>query len=356
MSAFSRRIRVLIVDDSPIVRRILSGALEGEPDLEVVGAFPDPVAAKRYIPELAPDVLTLDIEMPRMDGITFLREMMATAPIPAIVISSVAQQGCERAMQALEAGAVEVLAKPGGPFSVSDLRLALPNKVRAAAHARLPRPSPAARPPAKATALPDVQSGSGTLVAIGASTGGTEAIREVLERLPAAFPPVVVVQHIPPGFSRSFAERLNSRCSLSVREASDGDAVGQGTVLVAPGDQHMVLQRRGRNFSVRLNSGPRVCYQRPSVDVLFQSVAATAGANAIGVILTGMGNDGAAGLLRMKQAGAQTLAQDEATCVVYGMPKEAVRAGAVDSVLHLTRIAEAICRLVRPVSAAGRVM
>ncbi|HYO83555.1 MAG TPA: chemotaxis response regulator protein-glutamate methylesterase [Bryobacteraceae bacterium] len=379
MSTPARKIRVLIVDDSAIVRRILTDTLKGEPDLEVVAAVPDPIAARQSIAALHPDVITLDIEMPIMDGITFLRELMATTPIPAIIISSVAQAGCDRAMQALEAGAVEVVAKPGGPFSVSDLRLLLPQQVRAAANAKVQLrsgPTPAAGPPgatpaplqSPSTVSPPWRrtltrstavrgSGSATLVAIGASTGGTEAVKEVLTQLPSDFPPVLVVQHIPAGFSNSFAKRLNALSPLDVREASDGDKVLPGTVLIAPGDRHMVLQRIAGQFSVRLDSGPRVCYQRPSVDVLFNSVAALCGPAAVGVILTGMGNDGAEGLLHMREAGARTIGQDESSCVVYGMPKEAARCGAVETVLPLSRIADGILRLVRTPStpvAAGR--
>jgi two-component system chemotaxis response regulator CheB len=344
MSA-ARPIRVLIIDDSAIVRKILTDTLSGELDLTVVGALPDPVAAREKLAELRPDVLTVDIEMPRMDGITFVRELMATTPIPCIIISSVAQRGCERAVQALEAGAVEILAKPNGPFSVGDLKLSLAQKIRAAAHARVFRRS--ARLPVAAGPAPVVirkpRPCEGALIAIGASTGGTEAIRIVLERLPANCPPVLVVQHIPPVFSKSFADRLNTCCAISVREARDADRLQPGLALVAPGDWHMVLRKAPLGLQVKLNSGPRVCYQRPAVEVLFGSVAQTSGVKALGIILTGMGNDGAAGLKRMRDAGAFTIAQDEATSVVYGMPREAVRLGAATEVLPLPRIADAIC-------------
>ena len=342
----NRRIRVLIVDDSAIVRRILTEALSGENDIEVVGTAPDPYVARDKILALQPDVLTLDIEMPRMDGLTFLKKLMHFHPMPAIIISSLAQPSCLAALQALEFGAVEVLAKPGGPYSVGELRQSLAQKVRAAAAARirLPEPAGAAReakasPPARlaAPALPP-----GTVLAIGASTGGTEAIATVLTRIPQSCPGIVITQHIPAQFSRAFANRLNTLCAMDVKEAEDGDTLRSGLALVAPGDFHMLLRRSGGRYYVSVKTGPRVCYQRPSVDVLFSSVAEAAGAEAVGVLLTGMGNDGAQGLLRMRHAGARTIAQDEATCVVYGMPREAVALGAAAQVLPLTAIAEAM--------------
>jgi two-component system, chemotaxis family, protein-glutamate methylesterase/glutaminase len=344
-----RPIRVLIVDDSAIVRKLLTESLNGSADIEVVGTAPDALVAKDRIGSLQPDVITLDIEMPRMDGLSFLRSLPADMSSAVIVVSSFGQSGCSAALQALEAGAVDVVAKPGGPYSVSDLRSILPGKIRAAflsrrpcsvalkdvsSPARLDRPSRR-----KGPALP--------LIAIGASTGGTEAIRTILSDMPEASPPILIVQHIPPVFSKAFAERLNSSCKLSVSEAVDGDPVEPGRVLLAPGNLHMSLirtgNRTGSGLKVSVSSGPRVCYQRPSVDVLFQSVAEMLGASAIGVILTGMGSDGARGLLRMKEAGARTIGQDENTCVVYGMPKEAIRAGAVQQVVPLGLVAQAIC-------------
>ena len=340
-------IRVLIVDDSSIVRKVLSDALAHEPDLEVVGAVPDPIVAMEKISALKPDVLTLDLEMPRMDGLTFLRKLMATNPLPVIVISSIAQAGCRAALEAMEAGAVEVLAKPAGPYSVGELKLTLARQVRAAAASR-PRLStrlaaPSSLPP---RTLATLGRASDTVVLIGASTGGTEAIRQVLQSLPPDCPPVVAVQHIPPVFSRSFAERLDQLCSIKVREAQPGDALMPGTALVAPGDYHLVI-RSGFPLSVQLRQGPRVCYQRPSVDVLFQSAVQVCATRVVGVILTGMGNDGAAGLLALRKAGAHTIAQDESTSVVYGMPAEAARLGAARQILPLHRIAEAICAQAR---------
>jgi len=364
----SRKIRVLIVDDSAIVRKILSDALAGEPDLEVVGTAPDPYVARDKILALRPDVLTLDIEMPRMDGLTFLKKLMHFHPLPAVIISSLAQPSCQAAVRALELGAVEVLAKPGGPYSVGELRTTLAAKIRAAAASRVRRPAPVAPPPAAplpAPSAPAVSSlaaaslavaslavaspavaplalAADTVVAIGASTGGTEAIAAILTRLPASTPGIVIAQHIPPHFSRAFANRLNDLCALRVKEAQDGDELRSGLALVAPGDFHMVLRKNAGRYSVNVKTGPRVCYQRPSVDVLFQSVADAAGPAVVGVLLTGMGNDGAQGLLKMRQAGARTMAQDEATCVVFGMPREAIELGAAEKVLPLAAMANAI--------------
>ncbi len=340
MSLAGRRIRVLVVDDSAIVRKILTESLASEPDLEVVGSAPDPYIARDKILALQPDVLTLDIEMPRMDGITFLQKLMRFRPMPVIVISSLGQASCDKAVEALRLGAVEVLAKPSGPYSVGELRLVLANKIRAAAAARV-RPALPSPPPAGnhgAAPLPGAAFDPSVLVAIGASTGGTEAIQTILQRLPESTPPIVITQHIPAGFSRAFADRLNQICAVRVKEAEDGDEVVAGRALVAPGDFHMLVRRTGAVRRVAVKTGPRVHYQRPAVDVLFTSVAECCGADAIGVLLTGMGSDGAQGLLKMKEAGALTIAQDEATCVVFGMPREAIRMGAAGKVLPLDRI------------------
>jgi two-component system chemotaxis response regulator CheB len=342
--AAERKIRVLIVDDSAIVRKMLAEALASEPDLEVVGTAPDPYVARDKILSLRPDVLTLDVEMPRMDGLTFLKKLMRFHPLPVIIISSLAQSSSQTALEALQCGAVEVLAKPGGPYSVGELKQDLPQKVRAAAQARVGLAKPQlARPPA----VPLVLSGASTstVIAIGASTGGTEAIREVLTAMPANMPGIVIVQHIPPVFSLAFANRLNDLCKLRVKEAADGDRVTSGLVLIAPGNFHMTLVKAGGEYRVSIQDGPRVCYQRPSVDVLFESVANVAKSDAIGAILTGMGSDGAQGLLRMKRAGARTIAQDEASCVVFGMPREAIRMGGVDRVLPLNRVAAELTAL-----------
>lgn len=344
-----RKIKVLIVDDSAIVRKLLGDALSGHADIEVVGTAPDPYIARDKILSLHPDVVTLDIEMPRMDGLTFLKKLAKFHPIPVIVISSLAQASSQAALDAMRSGAVHVLAKPGGPYSVGELRLDLAHNVRAAAEAGarrrltpLPPPETAAiSGPVKAApilrgALPD------SLIAIGASTGGTEALQHILVQLPENIPAIVIAQHIPARFSHAFANRLNQLCKFEVKEAEDGDLVQAGRALIAPGDFHMLIRKNGAGYRAVVKNGPRVCYQRPSVDVLFDSVAEAAGPKAIGVILTGMGNDGAHGLLQMKHKGARTLAQDEASCVVFGMPREAIHVGAVDHIIPLKDMARSI--------------
>ncbi|ACO32740.1 MULTISPECIES: chemotaxis response regulator protein-glutamate methylesterase [Acidobacterium] len=341
------RIRVLIVDDSAIVRKLLTEALSGERDIEVVGTAPDPFVARDKILALKPDVLTLDIEMPRMDGVTFLKRLMHFHPLPVIVISSLGVASSRVALEALEAGAIDVLAKPGGPQSVGDLRHGLAAKIRAAKVARLrtaakATPVTATAAPVSRIAQPRRSFPSSSVIAIGASTGGTEAILQVLREMPKDVPPIVIAQHIPAVFSRSFANRLNEICAIEVREAADGDELRSGLALVAPGNFHMLLRKAGTGYRVEVKDGPMVCFQRPSVDVLFQSVAQAAGRHATGAILTGMGSDGAMGLLEMKKSGARTLAQDEASCVVFGMPKEAIRHDAVDRVLPLSSICGAL--------------
>ena len=341
------RIKVLIVDDSAIVRKVLTDALSGEPDIEVVGTAPDPYVARDKILALKPDVLTLDIEMPRMDGLTFLKKLMHYRPMPVIVISSLGVASSRTALQALEAGAIDVLAKPGCPQSVGELRLSVATKIRAARIARVPssKPMPPAvpQPSVRSTIpVPAPAFSSSSVIAIGASTGGTEAIRTVLAGLPANCPGVVIAQHIPAVFSRSFANRLNELCAIQVREAQDGDRLEAGLALIAPGNFHMLLRRASSGYQVEIKDGPLVCYQRPAVDVLFHSVANSAGPNAVAAILTGMGCDGVQGMLAMKKAGARTIVQDEETCVVFGMPKEAIKAGAADQVLPLPSIADAL--------------
>ncbi len=376
------KIRVLVVDDSAIVRKVLSGILEAEPDIEVVGTAPDPFIARDKILSLRPDVITLDIEMPRMDGLTFLDKVMRHHPLPVIMISSLAQSSTQAALEAMNRGAVDVLAKPGGPYSVGDLKGDLPRRVRAAAGARLrgmagnaqspPGPGSgrtagsaqaenrelAVRHGPAAAGAPGPGSGQqaqaggmlkqSMLVAIGASTGGTVAIERVLTALPAQMPPMVIAQHIPAGFSAAFAQRLNKVCAMEVREACEGDQTRPGLALIAPGNRHMrVRQGQAGGWRVHLDDGPKVCYQRPSVDVLFQSVAEEAGARAAGVILTGMGSDGANGLLSMRQAGGRTCAQDEASCVVFGMPREAIEKGAAERILPIDHIAAALLEICR---------
>jgi len=341
-------VRVLIVDDSAIVRRIFTQELSKHQDIEVIGTAPDPYVARDKIVHLQPDVVTLDIEMPRMDGISFLRKLMRYNPLPTIVVSSLTPRNSEMALEALECGAVDVLAKPGGSYSVGDMSVQLADKIRAAARARPRGPGHNGGPADARKAIP-VASGSlkrttHKLIALGASTGGTEALRAVLTRMPSNCPGIVVVQHMPPKFTTAFANRLNDLCQIEVREAKDGDSVLPGLALIAPGNYHMLLRRSGARYYVEVKTGPLVCHQRPSVDVLFCSVAQYAGANAVGVIMTGMGKDGAKGLLEMRNGGGRTIAQDEASCVVYGMPKEAVRNGAVEHVVPLDQIPEAVFR------------
>lgn len=339
------KVRVLIVDDSALVRRILAQELSKCPMIEVVGAAPDPYVARDMIEELRPDVLTLDIEMPRMDGLTFLRQLMTHYPLPVVVLSSLTPAGSDMALEALEIGAIEVLAKPQGrAHSVENLIPQLIEKVIAASRAKV---LPIRRTGSVEASLKlSLTRSTNRVVAIGASTGGTEAIREILVRYPPNCPGTVVVQHMPAGFTRAFAQRMNDLCRARVKEASDGDVVAPGTVLIAPGNMHMLLRRSGSVYFVNIKYGPYVNYQRPSVDVLFTSVAKYAGANAVGVILTGMGNDGAEGLLSMRQAGARTVAQDGASCVVFGMPLSAIKLGAAEFVVPLGDIASKVLELI----------
>jgi len=336
------RIRVLIVDDSAIVRKVLTDALSGEPDIEVVGTAPDPYVARDKILALKPDILTLDLEMPRMDGLTFLKKVMHYQPMPVIVISSLGVASSQAALQALEAGAIDVLAKPGGPQSVGELRHTVAAKIRAARAARLRKSEHAPQVSRPSVLKCSPPFASSAVIAIGASTGGTEAIRHVLAGLPENAPGVVIAQHIPAVFSHSFANRLNELCAMQVREAQDGDKLEPGVALIAPGGFHMLLRRGSSGYRVEIKDGPLVCFQRPAVDVLFHSVAEVAGSNATAAILTGMGSDGVHGMLALKKVGARTIAQDEESCVVFGMPKEAITVGAVDHVLPLTAIADAL--------------
>ncbi len=325
-------IRVLIVDDSPTVRAVLRAALARESDIEVIGEAPDPYVARELISRQKPDVMTLDMEMPRMDGLTFLRKVMEHLPIPTIVVSSLTARGSELAMQAFEAGAVEVLQKPVGPHQVGALALELSRSVRAAAASKLDR----RRTAGPGAPLPSLTSCLDAVLAIGASTGGTVALEAILCRFPSNAPAIVVTQHMPPVFTAAFAQRLTRLCQIEVREAADGDEVMQGLALIAPGGMHLMVRKDGIHRYAEVRAGPKVSGHAPSVDVLFRSVARSVGAASVGVILTGMGRDGARGLREMHDAGATTFSQDEASCVVYGMPHAAEEEGAVDHVVSLT--------------------
>jgi two-component system chemotaxis response regulator CheB len=349
-----RPVRVLIVDDSAVVRQLLSRELARYPHIQVVGVAADPYIARDKIVQLQPDVLTLDIEMPRMDGLTFLRKLMAHHPMPVVVVSSLTGEGTRTAVEAMAAGAVDVVGKPGSAYSIESLSPILAQKVENAARARVrakpPAPATAAAAAAAAAHAPRAAGEAMTattdkIVALGASTGGVQALTEVLSALPATAPGTVVVQHMPARFTASFAERLNGICQLEVKEAIDGDTVIPGRVIIAPGGMHMRLRRSGARYYVEVVDGPEVQHQKPSVDVLFDSVAKYAGANAVGAILTGMGADGAAGLLNMRRAGARTIAQDEATSTVFGMPMEAIKCGAAERVLPLGEVARNLVAL-----------
>ena len=338
-------IRVLVVDDSALVRRVLCDELGRQPDIEVVGTATDPYVARDRIVRLRPDVVTLDVEMPRMDGLSFLAKLMKHYPIPVVVVSSLTPRDSDNAVRALALGAVDVVAKPGSALSVPDVAGALARAIRHASTVRVsalrnrvtndPR---AATPVATGAALLPT---THKVLAIGASTGGTQAIEQLLRALPADAPGTVIVQHMPEHFTAAFARRLNQLCAMEVREARDRDAVVPGVVLIAPGNQHMLLQANGARYMVRVKDGPPVQHHRPAVDVLFQSTARAAGQNAVGVILTGMGADGARGMVAMREAGARTFAQNEASCVVFGMPREAIRLGGAGEVLPLDAMAPA---------------
>jgi two-component system chemotaxis response regulator CheB len=336
-----RKIRVLIVDDSAVVRKLASEALSADPAIEVVGTAVDPYVARDRIRELSPDVLTLDLEMPRMDGLTFLRLLMESRPLPVIVMSSLSQRGSDYALEALRLGAVDFLGKPNGSFSFGDLGTQLIAKVKAAAAARVRPSRPLAAAPVRPATPPARRNfHPRALILLGASTGGTEALREVLTNLPGSLPGIAIVQHIPATFSKAFADRLGTLCAFQVREAIDGDRITPGLALIAPGGFHMMLQWSGDHHRVRITGGPPIWHQRPAVDLLFKSAADCGAApHAIAGILTGMGKDGAEGLLRLREKGAVTFAQDEASSVVYGMPKAAWECGAAQHQFSLERVA-----------------
>ncbi|WP_343052052.1 protein-glutamate methylesterase/protein-glutamine glutaminase [Mycoplana rhizolycopersici] len=355
----ARKVRVLVIDDSASVRQTLTSVLQSDPGIEVIGTASDPFIAAKRIQEEIPDVITLDVEMPRMDGITFLRKLMSQKPIPVVMCSSLTEQGTETLMQAMEAGAVDVILKPkiAAADHLAEQASRICEVVKSAAQARLRqrpagtvRSASASGPAQKLTADVILPPPSGKamarttemVVCVGASTGGTEALREMLEKLPANSPGIVIVQHMPERFTAAFARRLNDLCEVEIKEAADGDPVLRGHVLIAPGDRHMLLERQGARYHVSVRTGPLVSRHRPSVDVLFRSAARSAGSNAMAVIMTGMGDDGARGMLEMHQAGAYTVAQDEATSVVFGMPKEAIARGGVDRIVPLGQIAPEI--------------
>jgi two-component system chemotaxis response regulator CheB len=349
------KVRVLIVDDSAMVRQTLRDVLTSDPSIEVIGTASDPYIAAGKIKDQVPDVITLDVEMPRMDGITFLKKIMTQHPIPVVMCSSLTEKGCETTLKALEYGALDIITKPrlGTKQFFEESRILICDAVKAAAQASgkviSPKrkkvekkltadavlPAPAGRAMARTTER---------IVAVGASTGGTEALREFLEALPQDCPGIVIVQHMPENFTTSFAQRLDDICSIAVKEAANGDSVLRGRALIGPGNRHIMLKRSGARYYVEIKDGPLVSRHRPSVDVLFRSAARYAGSNAVGVIMTGMGDDGARGMLEMKQAKASTIAQDEATSVVFGMPNEAIKLGGVDRVLSLGAIAGAVLR------------
>jgi len=342
-------LKVLIVDDSAVVRKALSEVLRSDPDIEIMGTANDPFAAAAKIAQDIPDVIVLDIEMPRMDGLTFLKKIMSQHPIPVVICSSLAEQGAETTLRALEYGAVDIVTKPklGTELFLRESRETLCQAVKAAASARigLLRPVERALTADAVLAPPSSMALARTterVVLIGASTGGTEALRVLLEAMPADSPGMLIVQHMPEKFTTAFAKRLDGLCRIAVKEAENGDTVQRGRALIAPGNHHLLLKRSGARYLAEVRDGPLVCRHRPSVDVLFRSGARYAGSNAVGVLMTGMGNDGAQGLLELKTAGAVTMAQDEATCVVFGMPNEAIKLGAAGRVLPLPALSSAI--------------
>jgi two-component system chemotaxis response regulator CheB len=340
----NEKIRVLVVDDSALMRQALTALLQRDPRIAVVGTAADPIFAQEKIQALNPDVLTLDVEMPRMDGLTFLEKLMRAHPMPVVMVSSLTETGCETTLRALELGAVDFITKPKLDLRdhLEELAREVSGKIRAAASARVARreprpigPTPVPRPGGS----PAMIKTTDRLIAVGASTGGTEALKDFLVAMPADAPGILIVQHMPEKFTRSFAERCDQLCTIRVKEAVDGERVLVGHALIAPGNFHMAVQRNGAQYYVSVHSAPPVNRHRPSVDVLFESVAERAGRNAVGVIMTGMGADGARGLLKMREAGARTIAQDESTCVVFGMPKEAIEMGAAEVIVPLPRIA-----------------
>lgn len=374
-----KKIRVLVVDDSAVVRQSLSSILESDPEIEVMGTAADPIIAVKKIMREVPDVITLDIEMPRMDGLTFLRKIMSQHPIPVVVISSLTQAGTEVALKALEYGASEIIGKPAmnPDLFFQESHIMLCDVVKAAAHAKLSRKKPTemsehhvpdtpSQPVIRPSITPTIQVrpkysvdvmiekgvndiivDTDKVIVLGASTGGTEAIRSLLREMPENMPGIAIVQHMPEGFTRSFSNSLNQISRLEVKEAENGDKLYKGRVLIAPGNKHMLLKRVGKEYFVEVKDGPLVNRHRPSVDVLFRSAARYAGNNALGIILTGMGNDGAKGMQELHDTGAHTIAQDETSCIVFGMPKEAIKAGGIDDILPLNTITQSLVKYIQ---------
>lgn len=338
-------IRVLVIDDSALIRSLLGEIIRQDPDLELVGAAPDAFVAKEMVMKLKPDVITLDIEMPKVDGLTFLDRLMKARPTPVLMISTLTEKGAEATIRSLEMGAIDFIAKPkiNVTQGIAEYEQEIVQKIKIAATSK---PKPRKTWVANGNAIPITYKGTETIVAIGASTGGTEAIKQVLERLSPAFPATVITQHMPPSFTKSFAARLNSLCKINVHEAKDGERLLPGNAYIAPGDRHLEVVRHGADYRIRLVDGPLVCGHKPAVDVMFSSLAKVAGNNTIATVLTGMGKDGAQGLLALSQAGALTMAQDEASCVVYGMPKAAVEIGATEHVFPLEKMSMALTKAV----------
>ena len=343
-------VKVLVVDDSATARSLIKAVLESDSGIQVVGTAPDAYIARDMIVKLKPDVICLDVEMPRMDGITFLKKLMQYMPIPVVMVSSLTRSGAKTTLDALESGAIDFVAKPHSNIydGIDDIKAEIVEKVKSAAKVNVRRFLH--KTTINAQPISSLSETTNKIVAIGASTGGTEALKEVLIRMPRNSPGIIIVQHMPPKFTKTFAQRLNQLSQIEVKEATNGETVGNGKALIAPGDYHMVLRRSGARYFVEIGDGAKVSGHKPSVDVLFNSVAKVAGANAIGVILTGMGSDGAKGMLNMKKAGAINIAQDEKSCVVYGMPKVAVQLGGVSKSITLTKVAEEIINSVKKIS------
>ncbi|WP_334012475.1 protein-glutamate methylesterase/protein-glutamine glutaminase [Alteromonas sp. S167] len=345
-------IKVLVVDDSALIRQILSEIIKSESDMTLVGAAPDAFVAKKLVLEKSPDVITLDIEMPKVDGLRFLEVLMNAKPTPVVMISTLTEKGAEATLRSLELGAIDFVAKPkiGVAQGMAEYHELIVDKIRTAARSRVKKAKPA-----KVSSVNKVSySGTEKLIAIGASTGGTEAIKEVLQTFPANAPATVITQHMPAGFTSTYARRLDSVCQMQVKEAKGGERLLPGQAYLAPGDKHMEIERSGADYRIRLSDGPRVSGHKPSVDVLFNSLCKSAGSNAIGVLLTGMGSDGANGLLELFNAGCETFCQDEASCIVFGMPKVAIEKGAAKRVLSLDDMGQAIMQTVEKLSAGSR--